>query len=213
MSRLPFANGKTLHSWSGYGDGHKPVEELIADLKVSAIHEDKRINILQCDTLIIDEIGMISSHMLQCVDKICKEIHNSLCPFGGIQIIAAGSFLQLPPVLSTTDSAKYAFEWCNFRNVLPHRINLKIVHRQKEQDLINAINIVCEGDANAHTHKFLRSFKRELQNRDKAVYIFGTYYEVDFFNIMTLQNLNGNEVVYTAEDTTITSNFMQKKCS
>ena len=210
MSRLQFANGKTLHSWSGYGDGHKPVDELIGELEVSAVHENTRQNILQCDTLILDEVGMISSHMMECVDKICKNIRNSSCPMGGIQLIAAGSFVQLPPVPSTTDPGKYAFEWCHFRNLLPHRINLKIVHRQKEQDLINAINTVCEGESTAHTHRFLRSFKRPLQSTDLPVHIFGTNYDVDFFNIMTLQKLNGNEVVYTAQDTPITCNFLQR---
>ena len=50
--------------------------------------------------------------------------------FGGIQVIAAGSFLLLPPVLSLFDSGKYAFQSEMFTKTFPHKIKLQEVMRQ-----------------------------------------------------------------------------------
>ena len=204
MARLQFIDGKTLHSWSGYGDGHVPVEEIIQEIKISALYQETKQNIIRSDVLIIDEIGMISAHILDTVEKICRSIRDINKPFGGLQVIAGGSFVQLPPVPSHNDKGMYAFQSTNFKNIFPHKIHLNVVHRQKEMDLINAINLLCEGIPTTATHAFMRSFKRSLENGDNAVHIFGCNYDVDFFNVMTLNKLPGNEVMFSAEDIAVT---------
>ena len=155
MSRLQFSHGKTLHSWSGYGDGHLDKNHLIQELKYSTLFEDTRKNIINCDVLIIDETGMISALMLQCVEEICRNLRSEKKPFGGIQVIAAGSFLQLLPVPSANDKGQYAFELKNFRKLFPHKFNLQTVHRQHQMDLINAINSLCEGTPTDATHRLM----------------------------------------------------------
>ena len=208
MSRLHFPDGKTLHSWSGYGDGHLPVTQLIPEIKISALYENTRHDIVNTDVLIIDEIGMITCKMLESVEEICRTIRDVQSPFGGIQVIAAGSFLQLPPVPSSTDKGHYAFESTNFKKFFPHKLNFSVVHRQKDMELINAINCLCEGTTSHATHIFLRGLKRPIQNIDNPVRIFSCNYDVDFFNIMMLDTLPGQEIMFTAEDIALTSNIV-----
>ena len=201
MSRLQFQHGFTIHSWSGYGDGHIYLEQLLPELKFSALYESTRKRILDAEVLIIDEIGLLSAKIITAIEHICRYVRNSDKVFGGIQIIAAGSFVQLPPVPSVYDEGKFAFESNMFKHIFPHRITLNAVLRQKELDFIHAINDLCEGTPSPATHTLMRSLKRPLVSQAKPVHIFGTNYEVDFFNVMTLLNLQGNERVFTAHDT------------
>ena len=201
MSRLQFQHGFTIHSWSGYGDGHINLEQLLPELKFSAVYESTRKRIMDAEILIIDEVGLLSAKIITSIEHICRYVRNSEKLFGGIQVIAGGSFVQLPPVPSVYDEGKFAFESPVFRNVFPHRITLHAVLRQNELDLINAINELCEGTPSATTHALMRSLKRPVVSQDKKVYIFGTNYEVDFFNIMTVLNIQSNERIFTAHDT------------
>ena len=51
--------------------------------------------------LIIDEISMLDITIFELLDQLTKSIRKSDEPFGGIQLIVVGDFLQLPPVKST----------------------------------------------------------------------------------------------------------------
>lgn len=56
----------------------------------------------QAQVLVIDEISMIDAEYFDTVEELAKSIRNNSEPFGGIQIIACGDFLQLAPVGAST---------------------------------------------------------------------------------------------------------------
>ena len=169
-------------------------------MSISNIYEKQRESIKNCDSLIIDEIGMISAKMFSEVELLCRTLRENNTIFGGIQVIGCGSFYQLPPVPSATDQGLFAFQSNCFTKVFPHKVNLTSVHRQKELDFIRAINDLCEGNLSPRTHQLLSSLSRPIDPNLKPLYIFGTNYDVDFFNYMTLDTLPGEEHLYTAED-------------
>ena len=210
IARLNFRNGLTLHHWSGYGDGHKNIDDLIQEIIVSVGNQNRKAEIQECEVLIIDEIGMISAKMFSEVELICRSVRGNSNIFGGIQVIAAGSFLQLPPVPSQLDQGNYAFESNCFSKVFPHKLNFNIVHRQKDMDLINAINELCEGKPTKGTEQLLIGLKRPLAVNTEPLYIFGTNNDVDFFNQMTLSKLNGHEYLFSAED--VGDNVSYRRC-
>ena len=76
------------------------------------------------DTLFIDEISMISDIILRQADVVCRAARKSKRPFGGIQVILSGDFLQLPPVHD-----KFCFEWPSFYTFFPHTVILTNVYR------------------------------------------------------------------------------------
>jgi ATP-dependent DNA helicase PIF1 len=88
--------GMTIHSWSGLGIKTK-LDKYDLDKIATSEYIVKRIN--RTKVLIIDEISMLSTNMLDMVDMVCREIKQSDEPFGGIQVILVGDFFQLPPIV------------------------------------------------------------------------------------------------------------------
>lgn len=86
---------RTLNSWAGIGLGTDSDERLAT--KVS--HDTKASRRWMSTTvLIIDEISMLGSKLFTTLDYIGRRVRRRNTPFGGLQIICSGDFLQLPPV-------------------------------------------------------------------------------------------------------------------
>ena len=170
MARLQFANGMTIHHWSGYGDGHNDVHQLVEQILTNPSCVATKHRILECECLIIDKIGLLSAKAFDKIEFICRNVCKNDKIFGGIHVIAAGSFVQLPPVPSLFDPGKYAFESDMFTKVFPHKIHLDTVMHQDQQDLINAINELCLGEPTDYTIAMLRSLSRPITHTDQTVY-------------------------------------------
>ena len=140
MARLQFLDAMTIHNWSGYGDGHIPTETLIGQILTHPGYAATKSRIEKCEVLIIDEIGLLSAKAFDAIGKICRSVKNNGLVFGGLQVIAAGSFVQLPPVPSVIDPGLFAFQSDMFAKTFPHKIHLNTVVCQDEVDLVNAIN-------------------------------------------------------------------------
>ena len=200
MARLQFTNAKTLHSWSGYGDGTLPVDTIIQRIAVNPAYETVKKNIISCDTLIIDEIGLISEKMFTSVEKICRTVKNSNLIFGGIQVIGGGSFFQLSPVPSLQDPGNYCFLSDKFWQTFPHTMKLTDVIRQREKKLIDAVNELCEGKPSLQTLRLVTSLSRPLESYMNAVFIFGTNFDVNFYNHVKVDELPGFQFIFDSED-------------
>ncbi len=92
-------SGKTLHNLltlpvqnekTNYRDASQPLNERVLRKKRSALKGKK--------FLIIDEVSMVGNNMLNVIDLRLRQIFNSEASFGGMHVIFAGDFLQLPPV-------------------------------------------------------------------------------------------------------------------
>ena len=85
---------------------------------------DVKDNVQSTDTLIIDEISMISSKVLGQVQFICQKVRSSSVLFGNLQVILAGDFLQLPPVANELvgDRGLHDFNVPWFNRCFPHKI-------------------------------------------------------------------------------------------
>ncbi|PNK59877.1 AAA family ATPase [Psychrobacter sp. FDAARGOS_221] len=101
-------NGTTIHSWSGIGIKDELTERDLSNLSRKKILKDR---LQGTSVLIIDEISMLHAKQLNLVNQVLKHIRQSDKPFGGIQLVAAGDFFQLPPVGSRGESNrdKFAF--------------------------------------------------------------------------------------------------------
>jgi ATP-dependent DNA helicase PIF1 len=126
--------GCTIHSYLGLGQS-EDVEKIKKNLSYK---RDVKKRWKTIRTLIIDEISMISPVLLDAMDVIFRDIRKNEKPFGGVQLIFSGDFLQLPCVKSND----YAFE----SNVWKTHINKEnIVHldeiiRQTDVKFQTALN-------------------------------------------------------------------------
>ena len=102
-------NANTLHSWAGLGLARGSSEEVVNRVIKSKF---RRKNWNSVELLIIDEVSMLSEKLFNILDIIGKKIKKNQKPFGGIQIIFAGDFHQLPPIGEEDDqqSMNFCFE-------------------------------------------------------------------------------------------------------
>ncbi len=130
-------NGQTIHSWSGIG-----IKEELTKAQLYQLEDDEKINtrINKTEVLIIDEISMLSAKRLDSLNLVCQQIRQSTKPFGGLQVIMAGDFFQLPPVVKNEfEDGRFVFQadiWS--------KMDLKIAYlddqfRQNREDDLHAI--------------------------------------------------------------------------
>ena len=97
----------TIHSFAGIGHSKGTKEQLFRNVLANQECTDQwRLT----DILFIDEISMLSKQTFETINYIAQNIRNSNYMFEGLQVVAFGDFLQLPPVPSAIDEGKYAFQ-------------------------------------------------------------------------------------------------------
>ncbi len=97
--------GTTLHGFAGIGTGSGTLEHCIS----MASREHKAAQWKKCRCLIIDEISMIDAEFFDKLEAVARAVRKSKKPFGGIQLVLCGDFLQLPPVSKEGEKKKYCF--------------------------------------------------------------------------------------------------------
>nr|WP_299037400.1 AAA family ATPase [uncultured Psychrobacter sp.] len=101
-------NGITIHSWSGIGIKDELTERDLSNVARKQFLADR---LKDTAVLIIDEISMLHAKQLNLVNQVLKHVRKNDNPFGGIQVVVAGDFFQLPPIGSKGESNrdKFAF--------------------------------------------------------------------------------------------------------
>lgn len=208
----------TLHRWSGIKLGDKPLETIITSIKKNP-QQIKRWK--ECDILVIDEVSMLGSNVLSLVSQVGQIIRygkkgiksflkqeKKIPPFGGLQIIMSADFMQLQPVKD-----KYAFKspvWkeldiLNFRLTTPYRypdikhfemLSRIRVGKHTEDD----INLLRTRVA-AYEEYRKKERNNEIKVTDiKPTRIYPLKKDVEDINMMELNRLKGDPVIYEADD-------------
>lgn len=167
---------RTLHSLFGLGF-LDPFTFDAAWNKVRNNHWVRR-QLQAMQRLIIDEISMADARMVVIIDLLLRIAKGHMkTPFGGVQVVMFGDFLQLPPVWSyrnekerpwTNVFAYFAFGITGWR---PLRFELTHVFRQTDPDFIAMLQGARVGKLSAHHRAKLRSRcesnlgKQELADR------------------------------------------------
>ncbi len=122
-------SGTTIHSWSGIG-----IKDELSDRDLSNLSRKQFLADRLKDTavLIIDEISMLHAKQLNLVSQVLKHVRKNDSAFGGIQIVVAGDFFQLPPIGSKgeTNREKFAFMSEAWLDAKFHICYLSEQHRQ-----------------------------------------------------------------------------------
>lgn len=131
--------GSTIHSWSGIGIGNK----LHPDF-VYTISDGRKKAINKIDVLIIDEVSMMNSYVIDMVNDAMKIIRESEEPFGGLQVILVGDFFQLPPV-DKTGNGGFITESAAWKELNLTVCYLEEQHRTDDNRLQEILNRMREG--------------------------------------------------------------------
>ena len=111
------------------------------------------------DTLIIDEISMVSAELLDFVSNLFANLHNNATSFGGINVIVVGDLAQLPPV--SGQPVFRAAAWPLF-----YPLFLRSPQRQNnDQDFYHILEEVRTGNISTETWNTLQQRHSEFSAR------------------------------------------------
>ncbi len=136
------------------------------------------------DAVVIDEISMVRSDLLDCVDAFLRRHGpDAGAPFGGVQMIFFGDLYQLPPVMTRFDrdifkdlyASPYFFDAAAFKQLDFKIIELKKIYRQKDEMFIRLLNSVRDNSINVTDLGVLnRRLNPRFNPGDKDFYVYLT---------------------------------------
>lgn len=195
--------GQTVHSFAGIGLGEGGFHKVLAKVKANKLAMDRW---KKSKVLVIDEISMLDKGLFELLDQIAKTIRVNQRPFGGLQLIVVGDFLQLPPV--TKNDAKFAFQshvWdLAGLNREQGKVYLRKVERQSDQEFIDHLNEVRIG---IYTPAFMTKLSACLVDRKPKptdgivpTKLYAVNKQVDDENRVRLEELPGQVIKMQAVD-------------
>lgn len=143
--------GQTIHSFFSMGLDVQDPDDFS---QVSSMGYKRREILNGIQTLVIDEISMVSADIMDMIDAKLKYARDNDEPFGGCQIIAFGDLYQLPPVVPSGQATRYMedrytttyfFGADEIRENPFKIIELQHVFRQKDQTFIDILNKIRLG--------------------------------------------------------------------
>ena len=194
-SLLLHSKAKTLHSWSGIGLGTDVVPLLVGKIKKS---NRARLRWLKTDTLVIDEVSMLTAELFEKLEEIARKIRKNERPFGGIQLIMVGDFFQLPPV--SKGEVSFVFESPVWASMGLTTYALTKIVRQKNPEFQAILNEARTGQLTKASLKVLRS-RMDLDYKSLEIQpsmLFTRRGEVDSINTTHLKKLTTEKKTYTA---------------
>ena len=196
--------GMTVHRWSGMmlgpakgQDFEKFYAQLARDAKPNVRAAFNRVR--GCKRLVIDEISMLSGSAFDYLDFHCRKIRDDKRPFGGIQVIGTGDFLQLPPVrINPAHSYDWAFDSAAWKAARFQTVELRRIMRQDEPDFVAALGKFRRGEIDGETERLLRPRVTTFPARD-ITRLFTHNSMVDRWNDFCLGELPGPESIREAD--------------
>ncbi len=157
------AGGVTIHSFF-----QLPFAPFVPDAKIRNrfdFSRDKRRIIASIDLLIIDEISMVRSDLLDAMDHVLRRYRNRLLPFGGVQLLMIGDLQQLTPVVTAEDErllkpyydTPYFFGSKALAEIDYVTIQLEKVYRQQDDAFIHLLNNIRCGQVSTSDLNMLNS--------------------------------------------------------
>ena len=198
-------NGTTIHSWSGIG-----IKDELTDRDLSNLSRKQFLADRLKDTavLIIDEISMLHAKQINLVSQVLKHVRKNDKAFGGIQVVVAGDFFQLPPIGSKGESnrEKFAFMSEAWLEAKFHICYLSEQHRQVSEaangglDLDDILNQIRRQEV---TFEAITALEATFdQNVDiKRTRLYTHNLNVNSINDKELAALEGEMMRFTATST------------
>ena len=202
------AGGMTIHSFF-----QLPFSPFVPNAQIKSkfdFGKEKRKIISSLDLLIIDEISMVRSDLLDAVDSVLRRFRDRYKPFGGVQLLMIGDLQQLTPVMTPEDErmlspyydTPYFFGSKALAQTDYVTIQLEKVYRQQDNIFLTLLNHIREGKPSAEDVQLLNSrYQPAFIPRPEEGYIRLTTHNqmANHYNESELQKLPGHSYTYRAK--------------
>lgn len=195
--------GQTIHSFFKF----KPnitIDEARIRKSQSKIYK-------KLDAIVIDEISMVRSDLLDCIDAFMRlNGRHASKPFGGVQMILIGDLYQLPPVVKYNErnlfhnyyKSPYFFDSKSFPDLNMQFIELKKHYRQTDNEFIQILNAIRNKTATQqHLNTINKRFNPDFNPKiaDKFITLTATNNIADKINQAQLKKIESHEYKYHAK--------------
>uniref|UniRef100_A0A8C6RXW5 ATP-dependent DNA helicase PIF1 n=2 Tax=Nannospalax galili TaxID=1026970 RepID=A0A8C6RXW5_NANGA len=190
--------GTTLHAFAGIGSGQAPLAQCVALAQRPGVQQGW----LNCQRLVIDEISMVEADLFDKLEAVARAVRQQNKPFGGIQLIICGDFLQLPPVTKGLQPPRFCFQAKSWRRCVPVTVELTKVWRQADQTFISLLQAVRLGRCSDEVTRQLRATAAHKVGQDgiMATRLCTHQDDVALTNKKCLQELPGEVHSFEAMD-------------
>lgn len=201
------AGGVTIHSFF-----QLPLSPFVPNATVRERYnfgKEKRKIIRTLDMLVIDEISMVRSDLLDAIDAVLRRYRHHDRPFGGVQLLIIGDLQQLTPVVTPADEAllrpyydtPYFFGSHALQQTPYVTIQLQKVYRQQDETFLNILNHLRDNTLSPTDLQVLNNrYQPHFQPRQEEGYIRLTTHnnKADNYNDMRLEQLTAKAYHYMA---------------
>lgn len=208
------AEGVTIHSFFQLppqiflpADNYR--KALIREMRMD---ERKQRLLRNLELLIIDEVSMVRSDLLDTMDYVLRHFRRRhQQPFGGVQVLMIGDLYQLSPVVNERDwelmrdyyAGPYFFQSLVFREIQPIYIELDHVFRQQDEAFVRVLNQVRNNTLSSDSRLLLNSrYQPDWQQSDDEPFhiTLSTHnHKVDAMNEREMAKLPGEEFEFRAK--------------
>ena len=202
------AGGMTIHSFF-----QLPFTPYVPNARIQSkfdFGKEKRRIIASLDLLIIDEISMVRSDLLDAIDSVLRRYRDHYKPFGGVQLLMIGDLQQLTPVVTPEDEAllkpyydtPYFFGSKALQQIEYVTILLSQVFRQEDVAFLDVLNHIREAQPSDHDIAVLNQrYQPAFIPKQGEGYIRLTThnYLADTYNENELKKLPGHSYTYQAQ--------------
>lgn len=214
VTSLPFIKRNSEH-WDKTVNRITSVNLVIID-EISMIRSDKLdLMDLICRTIRRDSIftkgnwevmNAKKSNMAKIeheYNTLAKKYYNT--PFGGIQIIFSGDYLQLPPVVKKGEvvnpdyfgeNQPWAFQAKSWKSANPFTIHLTEIQRQSDKEFIKALQTIRMGRVTGKIDKYIKA--RMAFEKDCEIKLFSKNEEAYLVNQEKLNSIDGCQIEFKA---------------
>lgn len=210
------AGGQTMHKFFGF-----PMEVINPYSSFSPSPERREL-LEHIDTIIVDEVSMVRSDMVDGMDCYLRSAFGTNLPFAGKQVIFVGDLFQLPPVVRTGTADEemledYYGEGLPFfykafvlkRMNLP-KIEFRKVYRQSDPLFLNILNNIRENKATPGDLAVLNDHAvHGVQSDDYSIILTTVNKTADEINQNKLSEIELDEYEYKGA---ISGNFKTSDC-
>ena len=204
--------GQTVHSFFALGVEQIYFKDLVyfvqdSESKKFKLNKEKIELLRQAPFVIIDEISMLSSNIIDCINVLMTfYLRATKSRFWGKQMIFVGDIFQLPPVKTNDWIAKFKdiyqserfFDSYTFKKLKFHPIQLLKNYRQQEDKILSEIlDRIRTKQTTPSDLKLLNAQKNQLKS--DPILLSTHRNKVETINMKRLEQLPGDPTEFQAE--------------
>ena len=170
----------------------------------------KKAVIQNMELLIIDEVSMLRSDLMDAIDFMLQSVRKKKYPFGGVQVLFIGDLLQLPPVIRDEEwrtlrnyyKGKFFFHSHVVQQNPPLYVELSKIFRQSDEIFIDLLNNLRNNKITNENIGFLNKFVQpnfDLKTNKGYITLTTHNNKADTINTQSLKDLEGNSSRYKAQ--------------